>query len=476
MSGAYYNEFDPYAAAWLRELIKAGHIADGEVDERSILEVKADDLKGFTQGHFFAGIGVWSYALRKAGWEDDRPIWTGSCPCQPFSAAGKQKGFEDERHLWPAFSKLIGECRPPTVIGEQVSAAIRLGWIDAVQRDFENQNYACGYAVLGAHSVGAPHIRQRLYWVAERGCPECGGSGYRFGDAALGECFCRVAYRKSKRCGEKGKNIGRSAQRFSDSGELIGLADSERQRELRDFGNSSCEETKVQGRRKKSPRTYETRDDSAIDGLAYPKSFGSSERQPNTGGCVKRGSAEQRTELFCGSATDGMGDSPSDRCTRERARGAAEERREPRSEYVGELSTGFKGRCGFGGLANNNNKGLEGHGRPLEEYDTEGRQEPSGLRSPRCESMRASPTNGYWGNPDWLFCRDGRWRPVESFVGEMADGLADRLGYMRIEDRYSLNPLIQKGENRTLRLKGYGNALCAETAFGFIKAYMECRK
>ncbi|WP_429497311.1 DNA cytosine methyltransferase [Robbsia andropogonis] len=112
MTAAYYNEIDPYAAAWLRNLIEAGHIAPGMVDERSIEDVRPDDVRGFTQCHFFAGIGVWSYALRRAGWPDDRPVWTGSCPCQPFSAAGKGSGFADERHLWPAFHHLIRECRP----------------------------------------------------------------------------------------------------------------------------------------------------------------------------------------------------------------------------------------------------------------------------------------------------------------------------------------------------------------------------
>ena len=118
---AYYNEHDPKAAAWLRELIKQGHIADGEVDERSIVDVKPEDLRGFVQCHFFAGIGVWSYALRQAGWSDDRPVWTGSCPCQSFSAAGKGAGFDDPRHLWPHFYRLISECHPPVVFGEQSS-------------------------------------------------------------------------------------------------------------------------------------------------------------------------------------------------------------------------------------------------------------------------------------------------------------------------------------------------------------------
>ena len=163
----YYNECDTYAAQWLRNLIAARKIADGEVDERSIIDVRATDLVGFTQCHFFAGIGVWSHALRLAGWPDDRPVWTGSCPCQPFSAAGKGEGTDDARHLWPEWFRLIREHRPVAIFGEQVSAAIRHGWLDLVCSDLEGLGYAVGAAVMGAHSVGAPHIRQRLYFVAD---------------------------------------------------------------------------------------------------------------------------------------------------------------------------------------------------------------------------------------------------------------------------------------------------------------------
>lgn len=163
----YYNEFDPYAAAWLRGLIEDGLIPDGVVDDRSIVEVHPEDLKSYAQCHFFAGVVGWAEALRLAGWPEDRPVWTGSCPCQPYSAAGKRKGDADERNLWPEFFRLIRGCRPSWVFGEQVEAAIAHGWLDNVCADLEGEGYACRAAVLGAHSVGAPHRRQRLYWLAD---------------------------------------------------------------------------------------------------------------------------------------------------------------------------------------------------------------------------------------------------------------------------------------------------------------------
>jgi DNA (cytosine-5)-methyltransferase 1 len=134
---AYYNEIDPFCAQWLRNLIDAGHIAPGDVDNRSIEDVRPDDLKGYAQCHFFAGIGVWSLALRRAGWPDERPVWSGSCPCQSFSAAGKRKGFADERHLWPTWFHLIAQRRPPVVFGEQVASKDGYAWLDLVQTDME---------------------------------------------------------------------------------------------------------------------------------------------------------------------------------------------------------------------------------------------------------------------------------------------------------------------------------------------------
>jgi DNA (cytosine-5)-methyltransferase 1 len=168
---AYYNENDPGAVAWLRQLIREGLIADGQVDSRSIVAVRPADLSGFTQCHFFAGIGGWSYALRLANWSDDRPVWTGSCPCQPFSVAGNPwrdgLGVDDPRHLWPAWFRLIRECSPGIIFGEQVAGTAGLDWLDLVSADLENDAYEVGALDLCAAGIGAPHIRQRLYWVAD---------------------------------------------------------------------------------------------------------------------------------------------------------------------------------------------------------------------------------------------------------------------------------------------------------------------
>lgn len=276
-AAAYYNEIDPFAAQWLRNLIAAGHIAPGEVDERSIEDVTPDDLRGFTQCHFFAGIGVWSHSLRLAGWPDDRPVWTGSCPCQPFSAAGKGDGFADERHLWPHFFHLISERRPQHVFGEQVASGNANAWFDLVQADLEGLGYAFGLVPFTSAGIGAPHIRERAYWVAN-------------------------AY-------------------------------------------------------------------SVI-----------SDRRGN----VRAPGREQDSTA------------------------------------------------------------------------------PAGLRG----DYRALEVNGFWRDADWLFCRDGKWRPVEPGTFPLVDGAAARMG--RVE------PGVARvaSSNRVGRLKGYGNAINAKAAAAFIRAYM----
>ena len=162
----YYNEFNPKMAAWLRQLMEDGHIPIGDVDERSIKDVSPDDLSGYTQCHFFAGIGGWAYALKLAGWPEDRPIWTASCPCQPFSAPGLGLGTDDPRHLWPEFLRLKKSKFPSVAIGEQVAGEAGGGWLAGVQTDVEAMGDQFAAADLCAASCGAPHKRQRLFWLA----------------------------------------------------------------------------------------------------------------------------------------------------------------------------------------------------------------------------------------------------------------------------------------------------------------------
>jgi len=185
MPTVYCNDNDAHAAAWLRNLYPLA-----KVDDRSIADVRAADVAGFRRVHFFAGIGGWEYALALAGWPAEREVWSGSCPCQPCSAAGRGQGDKDPRHLWPELRRLLAECRPATIFGEQVASKAGRGWLLRVRADLEGLGYAVGAADLCAASagetaqgwlcrgdqlvhepvlVGAPHIRQRLFWVAHAG-------------------------------------------------------------------------------------------------------------------------------------------------------------------------------------------------------------------------------------------------------------------------------------------------------------------
>lgn len=250
---AYYNDNDPFVAAWLRELISEGLIAPGEVDTRNIKDVAAADLRGFTQVHCFAGIGGWSYALRLAGVPDSMPVWTGSCPCQPFSVAGKRMGTSDERHLWPDFYRLIKECKPPTVFGEQVASKDGRLWLSGVRLDVEAVDYAFGAADLCAAGVGeeakarisyedntfrweriilgAPHIRQRLYWVAHannsigRALSIAGQNGCDWQDAGWEETHRKFGTRSQiRRLADAERNPGDARRLADEPGEGAGAA------------------------------------------------------------------------------------------------------------------------------------------------------------------------------------------------------------------------------------------------------------
>lgn len=298
----YYNEWDKHAAAWLRELIKQGHIPYGIVDERSIEDVQPEDLDGFTQCHFFAGIGGWPLALRLAGVSESTRLWTGSPPCQPFSTAGRQLGQFDPRHLAPTFLRLVSECRPAIIFGEQVAPAIAKSWMCDLQTHLEREDYAVGFAVLPACSVGAPHKRDRLF----------------FGAYNLAESL------RAKRDGERVHGLGESNQ--------------------------------TQG---------------------------------------------------------------------------------------GWTATEFAGCGGIDKLAHTDYARLEGRERMSERTN----EQPAG---PGGVEGTADSHNGFWSDADWLGCRDGKFRPVESGTFPLANGIPARVG----------------------RLRGYGNAIVPQVAAEFIKAFI----
>lgn len=333
---AYYNENDPKAAQWLRNLIAAGHIAPGDVDERSIIDVRPDDLRGYTQCHFFAGVGVWSYALRNAGWLDTEAIWTGSCPCQPFSSAGQRGGFADERHLWPHFHWLIQECRPPVVFGEQVASKAVEPWIDLVQANVETLGYAFGCIPFPSAGVGAPHIRDRAYWVAD-------------------DSSERLPQRISIPGVQRKKGRAQPGKATDLCSNIRHMADTTHQR----LDRSGC------------PGPH----------------WGA--QHPIGGGA--RGMAHSELQQR-----------PSAAASRDEARG---------------------------------------------------RKQKATAATRLCRDNRPSPTNGFWRDADWLFCRDGKWRPVEPGAQPLAHGAAARV----------------------VRLRAYGNAINAEAAQTFIESWLEAR-
>ncbi|MEX4868043.1 DNA cytosine methyltransferase [Klebsiella pneumoniae] len=379
---AYYNEIDPFAAQWLRNLIAAGHIAPGEVDERSIEDVTPDDLRGFTQCHFFAGIGVWSHSIRLAGWPDDRPVWTGSCPCQPFSAAGKGDGFADERHLWPHFFHLISERRPQHVFGEQVASGNANTWFDLVQADLEGMGYAFGLVPFTSAGIGAPHIRERAYWVANA-------------DSVISD--------------RRGNIRAPGRDEYSNSSDDVRLADAGRKHK----GSARNKERAGESCRAGEDGGLGNANITRLEGLSG--NDGAAGREGATGPAAAPGVHDGLAN------TEGSG-------RRERIENIAGVR-------IGNAEEGAAGR-------------FAKHGGMVDEF-------------------RTLEVNGFWRDADWLLCRDSKWRPVEPGTFPLVDGAAARMG--RVE------PGVARvaSSNRVGRLKGYGNAINAQAAAAFIRAYME---
>ena len=467
----YYNEIDPKAAAWLRALITAKLIPEGTVDERSITEVQPADLVGYVQCHFFAGVGGWPQALRLAGWPASRRVWTGSCPCQPFSSAGKRKGKDDERHLWPVWFELlrgynaISQREPVPVFGEQVASAIRHGWLDGVCTDLEGEGYTCGHAVLGAHSVGSPHIRQRLFWVAN---PQHNGShgSERPGNIPPMEQLQRREEEQA------------SVQQFTTSRNGSRLANSA------DSGRRENGDEHEQGRRA-AQVPHDSAEHHSVSGLADTKSAGQRSGQ-SRGDCKCRlvmAGAESRSNSFNDGTTCRMANSISDgRGTRRREDGEhdgdelAASRSFERVEHTTDdserariqrdeegtgsrrsVTGGSGGRVGNAQSDNERRAWEPGQGERREAGGSSSvigvgltHGSGRGQDNSQIEAGHSSPTS-FWFHFDLIPCRDGKTRRVKSGVRCLAHGVSGRVA----------------------QLRGLGNAIVPQVAAEFIQAYMQ---
>lgn len=424
---AYYNDFEPTAAAWLRELIRNKLIPDGYVDERSITEVTPSDLEGFTQCHFFAGIGGWPLALRMAGVPESTRLWTGSPPCQPFSVAGESLGFDDPRHLAPAFLRLIRECRPERLYGEQVGAAIGKHWLDFVFLNLEEKGYACGASVLPACSVGAPHKRERIFFGAHRLAHSSSfsdnkrsynvehGRQNQTEQTRVGIGVNCVANSDSERL-NGGRGTGSSGRDEHSDGSSVNVMERGHagpyksyaewfgvcwHPECRDSDRNWCD---CQDRGAPTGWYWDTNE-------CWVRMADSDDKVPQRRSGVSECSYEQL--IGAGSLEDVVEQPGSER--REWREASA-----PGNQHDGSTSLGAEGEYG-----------------------------PGVSSAYRLPEHATDPRHGFWSDADWLGCRDGKFRPVESGTQPLAHGIPARVG----------------------RLRGYGNAIVPQAAAEFIKAF-----
>jgi len=108
-----------------------------------------------------------TYEKLKTDGIDKIDIITGGYPCQPFSVAGSKKGEQDPRHVWPEMFRLVKECRPTWVIGENVGGHIKLG-LDTVLENLESEGYSARTFSISASSIGANHQRERVWIIANK--------------------------------------------------------------------------------------------------------------------------------------------------------------------------------------------------------------------------------------------------------------------------------------------------------------------
>jgi site-specific DNA-cytosine methylase len=514
---AYYNEIDPKACAWLRQLIKNGLIMDGEVDERSIIDVQASDIVGFCRQHFFSGIGGWDYALQLANWPQDKPVCTASLPCQPFSVAGAGKGKDDERHLLPHFIELVKQCNFPTIFGEQVPGAIKHGWLDDLCLEMARENYAVGSIVLSAAGAGAPHIRQRLYWCANKVEQRkfCIGEsgGLRILKSMEMEatqeriCLQNDSPREYLHAqgniepGERGRHDFRSQgqeqieqyEEQSSSSKSIGEQPQQAIQQRRslltkgqnpmggipmdrqgismvgeffDEGYGDCCEDEFYGIEKLD----NTRESKSTDRMADSQRKGSKE-QPGIRRILSETARNDEGEnLKRGSKLRGM--VYADESGSQQGRESTEATR---------YGNTVESTSGNGRLGDSEHDGritcqvATSDVQPSEEWRQE-KQEFSGESSGTsrrnstanisgCESRRTE-----WTDPDWLYCRDNKYRPIKPGIKPLSSGLPKGVVYSR--DTSEPINADDTQEARVMRLKGYGNSIVTQVAAQFIQAYL----
>lgn len=432
----YYNEWEKFPAQWLRELANDGLIPEGVVDERSITELRPEDLAGYDQAHFFAGIGGWPRAIELAGIPADFPIWSGSCPCQPFSTAGKRSGAADERNLWHIWFELIRVCRPNVVVGEQVASAIAVGWLDRVLDDLESAGYETWACVLPACSVGAPHIRSRLFWAGVR----------RFGNADGQQAHSAI-----------------EGQSMSCAGLPVGGVALPVQSGSRDNGGAA----RGQGGAAVDPGPKGIRSDNGKAGTGGPEPGGPGGGLENSYG--ERPSSQQALRSpRCPDSTRARGPACGlgDTCLPGSARF-----RKLSGESVCEDEADGHRQAGGGaasdaacGLGDSQQPRLEGHAG-----DEQHRDEPGRVGAGTTGSTSAT---GHWADALPILCRDGKTRRVpapQPGIFGLAHGLPEGMDLGWAESAF---PLAGKIEGRVGLLKGYGNAIVPQVAAAFLRAVL----